>query len=316
MSFQVSRSVKNNNTLIHLSDNNHSTNISVVPGAGALLHSFTINVDGKPFNIIENYPLDKPVSKQVTHYFRSVKLSPWPCRLADGRYRFRGQDLQIQKMYSDGTALHGLLYDQAFNVVDEFADDTSASVLLKHHYAGADAGYPFEYNCEVKYTLHPNALLEVETTVTNIDEVNIPMADGWHPYFRLGGRVDDWQLHFRAWAMLEFDDRLIPTGRLLPFDRFNKPVPIGEFKMDNCFLLDTDGMEAACTLTNPANHITVSFLPDPSYPYLQVFIPDHRESIAIENLSSAPDSFNNRMGLLVLSPGNSQTFRVFYSVAF
>jgi aldose 1-epimerase len=316
MSFQVSRSVQNNNTLIHLSDNNHSTGISVIPGAGALLHSFTIPVDGRPFNIIENYPLDRPVREQVTHYFRSVKLSPWVCRLADGRYHFNGQELQIQRMHSDGTALHGLLFDQPFNVVDEFADDASAAVLLKHHYTGYDAGYPFEFTCEVRYTLHAHGLLQVETTVTNIDDVGIPIADGWHPYFRLGGRVDGWQLHFRAKAMLEFDERLVPTGRFLPFDRFNQPSLVGDTRMDNCFLLDMDGAQAACTLRNPANNITVSFLPDPSYPYLQVFIPDHRESIAIENISSAPDSFNNRMGLLVLPPGNSQAFRVFYGVSF
>jgi aldose 1-epimerase len=45
---------------------------------------------------------------------------------------------------------------------------------------------------------------------------------------------------------------------------------------------------------------------------LQVFIPDHRQSIAIENLSSAPDSFNNKMGLVILPPGQSRSFKVFY----
>jgi aldose 1-epimerase len=312
MPFLVSRSIQNNITLIHLSDNNHSTTITIIPQAGALLHEFTIRADHQSFNIIENYQLDRPVQQQVTHYFRSVKLSPWVCRLAAGNYAFNGENFQVQKMYNDGTALHGLLFDQPFNVVDEFADDACAFVLLKHHYQGYDPGYPFEYNCEVKYTLHPAGVLEIETIISNLSPENIPIADGWHPYFKLGGKVDGWQLQFVARAMVEFNDKLVPTGRLLPFHQFNDSSAIGATTMDNCFLLDMEEGRAGCTLRNPDNGITVSLFPDLSYPYLQVFIPDHRESIAIENISSAPDSFNNQMGLLVLPPGRSQTFRVFY----
>jgi aldose 1-epimerase len=312
MPFQVSRSEHNNNTLIHLSDNNRSTRISVIPRAGALLHEFSVPLNGSLFNIIENYPLNRPVQEQVTHYFRSVKLSPWVCRLANGRYNFNGKALQVGRMFTDGTALHGLLYDQAFNIVDEFADDASAFVQLRHHYTGYDPGYPFEYSCEVKYTLHPDNLLEVETVINNTGNEDIPIADGWHPYFRLGGQVNNWELCFNARAMVEFDDNLVPTGRLLPFDQFNHLRTIGSTTMDNCFVLDMATGQPACTLRNPANGIFVSLFPDSSYRYLQVFIPDHRESIAIENISSAPDCFNNQMGLLVLPPGHAKTFRVFY----
>ena len=313
MPFQVSRSVLNNITLLHLSDNNRSTRVSIIPDAGALLHEFIIQVNGQPFNIIENYPLDRPVQDQVTHYFRSVKLSPWVCRLANGRYNFNG-NFQIEKMYSDGTALHGLLFDQAFNMVEESTTETSATVVLKHDYIGYDAGYPFKYNCQVKYTLHADNDLEIETMVTNLHKQEIPMADGWHPYFRLGGRVNNWKLQFNSNAMLEFDEKLIPTGKVLPFNQFSQPTLIGDTTMDNCFLLNKPDGQPACVLKNPANNIVVSLLPDPTYPYLQVFIPDHRESIAIENISSAPDSFNNRMGLAVLPPGHTHTFRVIYRV--
>jgi len=315
MSFQVLRSSINNTTIIHLIDNNHSTGISVIPAAGALLHEFIVPLKGEPFNIIENYPLNQPVNEQVTQYFRSVKLSPWPCRLDKGQYQFNGENFQVQKLFSDGTALHGLLFDQPFNIVDEFADDNNASVVLKHSYRGYDPGYPFHYTCEVKYTLHPAATLEVETRVTNLSHENIPISDGWHPYFKLGGKLNNWELFFNSSSMLEFNEKLIPTGRLIPFNQFNEPSPIGEVKMDNCFLLNVREGQAACTLKNPANNVKVSFFPSTAYPYLQIFIPDYRESIAIENLSGAPDCFNNQSGLLVLQPGHSQTFRLFYRVS-
>jgi aldose 1-epimerase len=69
-----------------------------------------------------------------------------------------------------------------------------------------------------------------------------------------------------------------------------------------------------CSIHNPANNISVHCYTNPSYSYLQVFIPPHRKSIAIENISSAPDAFNNMMGLIKLQPGNTRTFKVFYQV--
>ena len=43
-------------------------------------------------------------------------------------------------------------------------------------------------------------------------------------------------------------------------------------------------------------------------------MPD-RKSIAIENLSSAPDAFNNKIGLVVLGPDDSQAFSTKLRVA-
>ena len=308
MSFIVSRIEQNNTTIIQLSDNNHSTAVSIIPSVGAMLHEFIIPVNGQPFNVIDNYQLNRTVKEQVTDYFKSIKLSPWVCRLNEGRYNFAGVSYQSKKMHTDGTALHGLLYDEPFIVEDESTTDQSATVVISHQYNAGDPGYPFRYTCRVRYTLHANARLEVETTLINESDVEIPIADGWHPYFRLGGKVNNWELYFPVTSKLEFNEKLIPTGKLLPFDQFNKPSPIGDTELDNCFVLS----ERVCTLRNLANGLKISLLPDAGYPYLQVFIPGHRQSIAIENLTSAPNSFNNHIGLVKTPAGESRSFRVFY----
>jgi aldose 1-epimerase len=54
--------------------------------------------------------------------------------------------------------------------------------------------------------------------------------------------------------------------------------------------------------------------PEGSYPFLQIYTPPHRQSIAIENLSAAPDAFNNKMGLIVLTAGEEKTFRTLYAI--
>ncbi|MEJ7677226.1 MAG: hypothetical protein WKG06_05005 [Segetibacter sp.] len=61
--------------------------------------------------------------------------------------------------------------------------------------------------------------MTIITTVTNIDKQLIPVVDGWHPYFTLGNTINDYQLEFQSKEMLEFDENLIPTGKLSSLSR-------------------------------------------------------------------------------------------------
>jgi aldose 1-epimerase len=71
-----------------------------------------------------------------------------------------------------------------------------------------------------------------------------------------------------------------------------------------------------CVLRNPARKVQVEIHPSASYPYLQIFTPEHRKSIAIENLSAAPDAFNNGMGLKVLEPDEAADFSTTFKIKF
>ena len=199
--------------------------------------------------------------------------------------------------------------------MSQFADEQKASVALRYHYKEEDDGYAFDYSCEIRYTLMSGNLLQLQTTITNLDDLPIPMSDGWHPYFTLGGQANEWLLYFDARAMLEFDDRLVPTGKLLPYHAFNEEKPLADTRLDNCFLLNGDESHAACTLRNDNTGLQLNLFPDATYPFLQIFTPDNRQSIAIENLSAAPDAFNNKMGLLMLQPRHTHTFTVHYQVS-
>jgi aldose 1-epimerase len=74
------------------------------------------------------------------------------------------------------------------------------------------------------------------------------------------------------------------------------------------------GGDAVCHLRNPENGWELLFFAEKQYPYLQIYTAPHRKSIAIENLSGAPDCLNNDMGLIILEPGQSQTFTLSYQV--
>jgi len=316
MNFSIYRTNENGLELVNLKDENTGTEIALLPGHGATLHAFRVRQkEGQFFNVIDNYQDLQELNQEMNRSFKGPKLSPFPCRIADGQYEYAGTTYRFGDISSDGTAIHGLLYDKAFTVVEEQADDTLAALSLEYWYKEDNTAYPWHYTCLVRYVLHPDNLLEVVTTVTNLDKLTIPIADGWHPYFQLGGSVNDWLLQFHASAIVEFSDKLIPTGRLVQYDTFDNPRALGDTRLDNCFVLKPGIVSPACTLSNPANGIQLSFFPDEGYPYLQLYTPPARTSIAVENLSGAPDTFNNKMGLTLLEPGHSQIFTARYKVS-
>ncbi|MFI5156149.1 MAG: aldose 1-epimerase, partial [Chitinophagales bacterium] len=253
--------------------------------------------------------------KNLDRSYKSSKLSPFPCRIREGKYRWKGKDFEFRNKFMDGSAIHGLLFNKDFAVVKEFSNHSMASITLNYQYRNDDPAYPHDYDCEIIYSLYPSQTLQVQTRLINKGQEDLPIADGWHPYFRLGGTADEWVMHFETEAMIEFDKHLVPTGRLIPFEPFNPPAKIGATEMDNCFKLKIPKDIPACELFNPINKLKISFYPGIGYPYLQVYIPPHRKTVAIENLSAPPDCFNNKMGLTVLKPGASENLELVYKLS-
>jgi aldose 1-epimerase len=136
----------------------------------------------------------------------------------------------------------------------------------------------------------------------------IPICDGWHPYFTFGDSIDNCQLEFQSKEIIEFDDALLPTGKLLPYQEFGSLKTIGNVFLDNCFTVNFAECQPMLVLRHPIKNLQVEIRPDKSYPYLQIYTPPHRQSIAIENLSAAPDAFNNGMGLISLPSGDEKSF--------
>jgi aldose 1-epimerase len=298
-----------------LRDESAGTQVAILPRHGAMLHTFAITTASGVFNCIDNYANGTELELLLDKSFKSSKLSPFVCRIAAGKYLFNGEAYELHKKFADGSAIHGLLYNRAFDLLDAGGGDEAATATCSCVYNREDGGYPFTYRCTVSYRLTASNRLNIVTTVTNLSESPIPISDGWHPYFTVGGTADDWHLQIRSATLLEFDDRLLPTGKEIEDTRFLSPAVLRTMQLDNCFLLRPSvGDEVACTLSNPGNGVQLSIFASPSYPYLQVFIPPARRSIALENLSAAPDAFNNGMGLLLLQAGDSHSFETSFSL--
>jgi aldose 1-epimerase len=132
--------------------------------------------------------------------------------------------------------------------------------------------------------------------------------DGWHPYFTLGGSIDQCTLQFTCQGQMEYDPKLLPTGNILEEHRFENGQSLAGIELDNGFILRDQNKH--CTLENDRYQLVVQ--PITNYSFLQLYIPPDRNSIAIENLSGAPDAFNNKIGLQILKPNEKIVFETSY----
>ena len=124
MGFSIEHLEENGFSIIALIDDN-GAEAHVIPSFGALLHAFIVpHGDGK-LNVIDSYKNVGELNAGVTGSFKSVKLSPFACRIRDAQYSWQGKTYTMRK-----SPIHGLLYDVAFEVTDESADEEAASITL------------------------------------------------------------------------------------------------------------------------------------------------------------------------------------------
>lgn len=310
MSFSIDTKGEESRQTIRLTDNQTGT-VAEIFAFGGILNAFIVQTAQRPLNVIDGFIDPDDAIAHITDAFKSAKMSPFACRLHKGRYRFDDTEYKLDSFYLGDHALHGFLYDAVYKIKYTAANETSASVELEHIYKGHFKGYPFNYTLQVKWQLSSNNSLTVTTTAVNHSEKAIPFSDGWHPYFTAGVPVDECELKFNSGKRLVFNDELIPTGKEEVDDRFIKGHSLQNIFLDNSFILPTTE-QGYCELKS--KQVSIVIKPLMNYPYLQVYTPQHRKSVAIENLSAAPDAFNNGMGLMYLSPNEPVSFVTNYRV--
>ncbi len=312
MAFDVTISGTGTDEIITLKDHSNGSFVEIY-SFGALLNKFSVINNGTSKNIINGFISPADAIENITKGFKSAKLNPFVCRMKEGSYSFEKKSYKINKFYMGTEAIHGLLYDAVYKIIATEANEDGSFVILQYEYNNQEEGFPFQYSVNVTYRLEKDNRLILHTEVTNTSGVNMPLSDGWHPYFTLGDSVNDLDIKFNSTKKVRFDEQLLPTGEVEKFSEYINFKKLGDTFLDNCFVLEnSDG--PACVIKDEKSTLQLSILPNTAYPYLQIYTPPDRKSIAIENLSSVPDSFNNGIGLIVLLPGESRSFTTAYQV--
>jgi len=235
---------------------------------------------------------------------RGGVLLPWPNRLRDGRWRWRGADLQLDVVSAASpNAVHGLLSAQPWTVLDERPAGVTVGTVLQPR-----AGYPFRLAAAIDYDLGPGRLA-VTVRVRNAGGEDAPFGVGMHPYLHVGaaaeGGVADAELTVPGRTAMVVDGGL-PTGESRPFD--GAVGRIGDRALDDPVtdLVRDDEGWARVELRGPAGALELAV--DRSWPWLQVYTGDtlpagqRRRSVAVEPMTCPPSALADGTDLVVLAP--------------
>lgn len=279
------------------------TEMTIIPERGARLNDFLVKMHGETVGIIAGYS-DAELSEDVLSS-KSALLAPFPNRVADGRYEWRGQEYQLDiNREKEQNAIHGFVSNQNFELISSGEIDDYYELVLECASEGAK-GYPFPFLLTVTYRFG-GVWLEVATELKNTGKTVIPAGFGWHPYYTVAGNINNLQLVLPEVEEIEVDERMIPTGKKVPYTTFSKPDWIAETQLDTGFRLLSPQREVQLYDKERGLTVTVSLEGDGNqYDYLQLYTPPDRESIAIEPMTCAADAFNNGFGLKKLKPGES-----------
>jgi aldose 1-epimerase len=274
----------------------------VVVEVGAGLREY--EVEGQP--ILDGFPIDR-----IADGARGQPLLPWPNRLADGRYAFRGQRLQLPiDELGRNNAIHGLTRWLNWTLADR--TDYRATLQLMLH---PRPGYPFTLWLQLQYVLGDTGFT-VSTNAQNRGAEALPFGAGQHPYFSVAApRVDGLLLRIPSQRRLELDaERRLPTGRILPIEHtdtdFRELRPIGPTQLDECYCdleRASDG-RIQVTLGNPETGRSITLWADHHSRYLQVFSGDtlaperRRRGLALEPMTCPPNAFGSQIDLITLEP--------------
>lgn len=252
------------------------------------------------WDVLDGYP-----AGAVAGGSRGAVLLPWPNRVRDGRWTWRGRDLQLDiRSREQPNALHGLVATQPWVVLDQDTGTATVGTVLEPR-----TGYPFRLAAALDYALAPTGLT-VTVRVRNAGSEPAPFGAGMHPYLHVGatedGGIGGADLTVGARTELATEAGL-PTGERR---RFHGDVGRIGHRVFDTPLTDLDrGADgwARVRLRGPAGELELAV--DEQWPWLQVYTGDqfpegqHRRSLAVEPMTCPPNALADGVDLVVLEPG-------------
>jgi aldose 1-epimerase len=208
-------------TLVQLNDTGSQTTVSIIPAQG----NITVEMKVKGHNVL-HFPL-----QSATDYRGGVSvgipfLAPWADRLDEQAFYANGKryafDMNLGNIRGMNP-IHGFLTSAEWEVVEARADGRSAWVTSKLEFFKHPLWmrqFPFAHTIEMTHRLR-DGVLEVATRIDNLSIEPMPVAVGFHPYFRLTDSPrDEWTLSVAARTHWPLAETKMPTGATQPIERF------------------------------------------------------------------------------------------------
>jgi len=283
--------------------------VSFVPDFGGKLSEVVLEKNGELYSVHSGDTSGEAVLANKGS--RGNNLTPFPNRIDAGKYTFKGEAYALPINPRHGHAIHGFVFDKGFSVLEQKSDALSANARIEYASSGTE-GYPFAFTNIVEYALNEEGFT-CTTSIRNDGEQAMPVGQGWHPYFSLGGKVDDYLLKLPVSEELLVNDVMIPTGKKVEARAFRNPEQVGHTELDTGYKVTDEEDTAVTEISNGELVLKIwQEVGKGKYNFLQAYIPKDRNSIAIEPMTCPANAFNSGEGLIVLEPG--QELKASYGV--
>ena len=284
--FNVYHCEKKKEQFVVISNKSKSTKAEISLHRGGSLSNLMVN-HKKIITDLEPLAYEKTYASSI--------LFPFANRVNYGNYSFLGKNYQLDcNEKKNENALHGLVYDKKFKIVNEIINENYVEIKLLYEITNAHKGFPYSFKIELSYKLHESSL-KINLNISNLGNEIFPFTVGWHPYFH----IDDFnksELIFDSKERLDSDKRNITTK----ISNFKTPKPwqLNNLNFDDAFIISNN------KISLKTNYYTMNLTSSEKNNFLQIYTPKKTNAIAIEPMTGVSDSFNNEIGLKQLKPNN------------
>jgi aldose 1-epimerase len=223
-------------------------------------------------------------------------LVPFCNRVRDGRFSFRGRQVQLPpNMPGQRHPLHGQGWRAAWSI---FRQEPASAILAYRH---EPADWPWAYEARLSFALDPDGLT-VDLAATNLSDEPMPCGLGLHPYFPCTAQT---VLDARVTGVWTVDDEIMPvthqraTGR---YDLHERRICGAD--LDNGF----DAWAGPAVIRWPERSLELTLATVGGARYLQVYAPAAGGVVVVEGVTHANAALNlpedqwAGAGLKVLEP--------------
>ncbi|MDX2016595.1 MAG: hypothetical protein SFY95_03015 [Planctomycetota bacterium] len=264
------------------------------------------------------WPLMRPATEPLLrpYYAASYLMAPWPNRIRAARFTWKGRDVRLTPDFEDGTAIHGLVKDRPFTLLDRTPESARLERMLT-----PQGGWPWPARVVARYSVE-GATLRATLRIENLgggDDRPMPVGAGFHPHFqrRLWAQADSLRVRVAARGRYRMT-ACIPDGPATDDDvcaRLREGLIVANEPLDDLFALHApppppvtesalapehpDRWHTPMTLEWPGAGVRVATRCTREFSHGVVWAPRRLENparteefVAVEPQTAATDAFN------------------------
>jgi len=234
-------SARRSGDVIRLEDVKSRTIVSILPSVGNMAFEMTVNganILWWPYSSVEEFKA-RPAMSGIPF------VGPWANRLDEQAFYANGKryafDMELGNVRG-AIPIHGFLTTNPYwQLMEAKADGRSAWVTSRLEFYRQPMWmkqFPFAHTIEITHRLQ-NGALEVVTTIHNLSAESMPVAIGFHPYFRLTDSPrDEWTISVGARTRWLLAPTKVPTGETQSIAEFfpnPQAVALKDYDLDDVF---------------------------------------------------------------------------------